>query len=412
MPRTADWLSALLGADDPFGELGGGSWEAAPYGNAFSGYNFAEPQPAAYTPQPTYSNRDLGSAGSSWASQGASYAPQPTYSNRALGSAGSGWATQGASYAPPMQMAPQGYAAPGQGGGGGLPPVMGDQRGGGGGQTRGGIFAQILPAQGSIIGAPDHDGSNTDWFAPQGTSVKAPVGGTIMRSGQGVMDQPGVVFRGDDGRMWELRHVRGTAQPGMRVQPGQDIAVIGDPSLPGSYQHVDIRANGQGMTPFLRQNGAQARTQPTSGPSHGGNWMANGPLQGQGGGGMGGFGGMPGMPGGFGPGGSPFGPGMGMPGMGMGGPMGMMGMMGGIGGGMPGMGMGMPPMGGMGMGGGMPGMGGMGMPPMMGMGGGMPGMGMPPGMGGGGFPGLPPMMGGMGGFAGMLGGMMGRGFGR
>ncbi len=267
-----------------------------------------------------------------------------------------------------------------------------------GAQGRGGLFAQII--DGGIIGSPDHDGSMTDWFAPRGTQVKSPVGGVVQRVGQGYFGGVGLVLQGDDGGMWEFRHGSGTVQPGTRVQPGQPVFTIDDGSLPAGYQHVDIRRNGQGATPMLRQAGAQAELKPTSGPSHGGNWMANPPMGGGGGGGMPGMGGMGGFPG-------------------MGG-MGMPGMMGGnpFMGGMPG-GMGMPPM----MGGGMPGMGmmGMGLGGMMGggmpgmpggmMGGGGRGMGMP-GMGGpmgGGFGppgmGMPPMMG-MGGgnpFMGMMG---------
>jgi hypothetical protein len=231
-----------------------------------------------------------------------------------------------------------------------------------------GTYAQIV--DGGIMGAPDHDSSMTDWFAPRGSPVKSPVSGTIVSSGNGYFGQVGLAIRGDDGSQWEMRHVQGQAQPGMRVQAGQPVAVISDDSLPAGYQHVDIRRNGQGATPLLRQAGARAELKPTSGPSHGGNWMANAPLGGGGGGGGygGGVGGFPGMPG----------MGGGMPGMG--GPMGF-----------PGAGMGMPPIPGMNPFGGMGGMGG-----MMGGMGGFPGMGM--GMGG-----MNPFMGG--GMPGMGGGM-------
>jgi murein DD-endopeptidase MepM/ murein hydrolase activator NlpD len=241
--------------------------------------------------------------------------------------------------------------------------VGGNMGGGRQGGGQGGIFAQIV--DGGIMGAPDHDSSMTDWFAPAGSQVKAPVSGTVVSSGSGFFGNVGLSLRGDDGSMWEMRHVEGRAQPGMRVEAGQPVAVIQDGSLPGGYQHVDIRVNGQGATPMLRQAGAQAEMKPTSGPSQGGDWM-NRPPMGGGGGGMGDM--MGGMGGGM------FGGGM--PGMMGGGGGGMFGGMGGMGGG--------------GFGGGMGGFGG----------GGMPGMGMPSMMGGGGGG----MFGGMGGFGGYGGG--------
>lgn len=316
------------------------------------------------------------------------------------------------------------------------------------GLGRGGLYAQIV--DGGVMGGPDHDSSMSDWFVPQGSQVRAPVSGTVVSSGSGFFGNVGLSIQGDDGALWEMRHVQGSVQPGTRVSAGQPVAQVQDPSLPGGWQHVDIRRNGQGATPYLRQAGAQAQVRPTGGPSQGmGFLMQPGPNEGGGGGGGapgGGFGpfgggGMPGPFGGMGGGGGmpmmggPFGgmPGGGMPGMGMG-------MPGGMGMGPPGMGggpfggMGRPPMmGGMGgpFGGGRPpgpGMGGMGMPfgGPMGMGMGMPpppmmggpfGMGMPGGggFGGPGFGGGRPPMGPFGGPPPMMPPMMpgmGGGFGR
>jgi biotin carboxyl carrier protein len=318
--------------------------------------------------------------------------------------------------------------------------------------TRGGLFAQIV--DGGIMGAPDHDRSMTDWFAPGGSQVKAPVSGQIVSSGSGYFGNVGLRLLGDDGSQWDMRHVQGTAQPGTRVQAGQPVAIIQDGSLPASYQHVDIRRNGQGATPMLLQAGARAQQMPTSGPSHGGDWMSRGPLQGGGGGnagnagnpfgggnpfqmgggggfggggfGGGGFGGMSGGMGGLsmggfggfpGAGGMPGGPG-GNPFMMGGGPPMMPPMMGGSPfGGSPfgGGGFGMPPMGGSpfgSFGGGNP-FGGMMRPPPMGL----PGMGGPMGnplqfMNRGGNPFMMQGMGGMGGpgMTGPMGGMLG-GFG-
>jgi hypothetical protein len=169
----------------------------------------------------------------------------------------------------------------------------------------GGLYAQIV--DGGIIGAPDHDRSMTDWFAPGGSPVKTPVSGTVLQSANSFFGSVGMLIRGDDGSMWEMRHVHGTVRPGQHVMAGQVVATIRDDSLPGSYQHVSVTRNGVGATPFLMQNGARAQTQPTSGPSQGPGWETRGPLGGGGGFGGGGFGGFGGPPNPFGGPPNPFG---------------------------------------------------------------------------------------------------------
>lgn len=260
-------------------------------------------------------------------------------------------------------------------------------------------------------------GTGTDIFLPRGSPITANMGGTVVtaRGGTGLNQGAEMGIRFDNGQEFRFRHVQPGLQAGMRFSPGQQLAIISDPSMdmlnpmatrgigaPDGYQHLDLSVGG----PFNPAGGA-------GGSINAAQWLQSvgyqgrvvgrtpGPQEGMGGGmgpfgggfpGMPGGGGFPGMPGPFGGGGFPGG-GMFPGGGGMPNPMMMFG-----GGGFPGGGMRppmmpmmpqmpmMPP-----MGGGFPGGGGFPMP----MGGSMMGSMLGP-MPFGGF-GLGPMSGGLGG---------------
>jgi murein DD-endopeptidase MepM/ murein hydrolase activator NlpD len=84
-------------------------------------------------------------------------------------------------------------------------------------------------------GAPSSSGARfhaaKDWFAPAGTPVRAPVGGTVIVAVRSD-DSSGQVFGGvtkiqaADGKVWVMRHSQPTVDVGDRVSAGQVVATV------------------------------------------------------------------------------------------------------------------------------------------------------------------------------------------
>lgn len=100
-------------------------------------------------------------------------------------------------------------------------------------------------------GAPAADGTRyhaaKDWFAPPGTTVRAPVDGRIIavtpsRGNSGQVFGGAVYVQGEDGRVWVFRHVDPNIKQGDRVRAGDPIAAVTDwaDSPNGDHTHIEL----------------------------------------------------------------------------------------------------------------------------------------------------------------------------
>jgi hypothetical protein len=84
-----------------------------------------------------------------------------------------------------------------------------------------------------------------DWFAPAGTTVRAPIDGKIKwiehagPSG-GKVYGSAVYVEGEDGRVWVFRHVDTNVQVGDRVSAGDPIATVAAWSGGSPHAHVEL----------------------------------------------------------------------------------------------------------------------------------------------------------------------------
>jgi murein DD-endopeptidase MepM/ murein hydrolase activator NlpD len=107
----------------------------------------------------------------------------------------------------------------------------------------------------SEFNVPDNEGAPgphgkvhaaKDWFAQNGTVVRAPVTGTVVQSKKSTTNK-GQVFggvvkiRGGDGKIWVFRHVdpRGVSE-GDRVARGQVVATISQWLDGPSHAHIEV----------------------------------------------------------------------------------------------------------------------------------------------------------------------------
>lgn len=100
-------------------------------------------------------------------------------------------------------------------------------------------------------GAPAANGKHyhaaKDWFAPPGTTVRAPVDGVIVAvkaspGNSGQVFGGAVYVQGEDGRVWVFRHVDPNVKQGDRVRAGQPIAAVTDwaDSETGDHTHIEL----------------------------------------------------------------------------------------------------------------------------------------------------------------------------
>jgi murein DD-endopeptidase MepM/ murein hydrolase activator NlpD len=110
--------------------------------------------------------------------------------------------------------------------------------------TRGSEFGVRDPE-----GAPDRNGvtyhAAKDWFAPAGTTVRAPVDGVVLevkptRGNSGQVFGGAVYVQGEDGRVWVFRHVDPNIKVGDRVSAGDPIARVTDWTDGSDHTHVEL----------------------------------------------------------------------------------------------------------------------------------------------------------------------------
>lgn len=116
-----------------------------------------------------------------------------------------------------------------------------------------------------------HIHKGVDIYAQQGTSVLAPVAGTIKAIGDGSISGKYVKVQGDDGNEYyyaHLNNVHGGISRGMRVNQGTVLGGVGNSgnaSGGGHHLHFEVRRNGHSVSPneFL-QTGTIQDTTPLS----------------------------------------------------------------------------------------------------------------------------------------------------
>jgi len=111
------------------------------------------------------------------------------------------------------------------------------------------LFGRRYPATAGYLLDPGYRSgigiwhSGFDLLAPQGTPVKAVVGGTIVRGIQDINGNYFIGVRGDDGKLWIYGHLGSVAVPGGRIEAGQVIGNIGS----AGHLHLEVQRG-----PFYR----------------------------------------------------------------------------------------------------------------------------------------------------------------
>jgi murein DD-endopeptidase MepM/ murein hydrolase activator NlpD len=98
-------------------------------------------------------------------------------------------------------------------------------------------------------GAPDNHGvkhhAGLDWFAPEGSVVRAPVAGSITEA-KPSRGTSGQVFGGtakieaSDRKLWVFRHVVPSVRVGARVRAGQPVAAVSRWDDGAEHAHIEI----------------------------------------------------------------------------------------------------------------------------------------------------------------------------
>ncbi|MGB3401679.1 MAG: S8 family serine peptidase [Microcoleaceae cyanobacterium] len=79
--------------------------------------------------------------------------------------------------------------------------------------------------------------SGIDLAAPEGSAVKVPVGGTIVRGIQEIGGNYFIGVQGDDGKLWIYGHLGTVAVPSGRIEAGQVIGTIGS----AAHLHLEVQ---------------------------------------------------------------------------------------------------------------------------------------------------------------------------